>query len=484
MAMTCHPFSSTAGLLLAVTLVSSATAVETAVAPPGSPAQTASVAEAVAGSVGDPALAQQRYGDAWAAWQPAAEQDDPVAQYGLGLLLETGRGVARDYPEALRWYRLAAAQQEPRARYRLGVLSQLGLGMPPDPLAAVAWLTLAANSGATVASSANAYLDSFSGQLDPDLLDRGRELAADWAGQRGGAVAAVEAPIVVVADPAASMVVVRSVEPEAALLEPELEPEPASEPEPRIDADADADADADVAVAPIQAAAIEPPPVAAAIIDNSALAGLRCGPLRVEPQQDQHTRIAGNVASAVAATAVREQLARSHPEVDFDFALTPVGDPLCQVLRLLATSAGLATEELKLSVPDSADGLADGAPLIMQVQPLDFAGRLHLDYFLLDGKVVHLLPAAGEPMAMSAALVMGDPAGGGPTWEISAPFGVEMILGVVTSDPLFDSERPALEPGEPYLRELLARIEHLGNAAAGGGRIAVGNVLIRTRARE
>ncbi len=481
MDMTCHPFSSTAGLLLAVTLVSSATAVETAVAPPGSPAQTASVAEAVAGSVGDLALAQQRYGDAWAVWQPAAGQGDPVAQYGLGLLLETGRGVARDYPEALRWYRLAAAQQEPRARYRLGVLSQLGLGMPPDPLAAVAWLTLAANSGATVASSANAYLDSFSGQLDPDLLDRGRALAADWAGQWGDPVVVVKAPIVVAADPDAPLMVVRSVEPVAA---PEPASEPASEPAPRIDSDADADADADFAAAPIQATAIEPPPVAAAIIDSSALADLRCGPLRVETQQDQHTRIAGNVASAAAATAVREQLARSHPEVDFDFALTPVGDPLCQVLRLLATSAGLATEELKLSVPDSADGLADGAPLIMQVQPLDFAGRLHLDYFLLDGKVVHLLPAAGEPMAMSAALVLGDPAGGGPTWEISAPFGAEMILGVVTSDPLFDNERPAIEPGEPYLRELLARIEHQGNAASGGGRIAVGNVLIRTRARE
>ena len=477
MDMTCRPFSITAGLLLVVTLVSSATAVETAAAPPGSPAQTTSVAEPVAGSVGDLALAQQRYDDAWAAWQPAAEQGDPVAQYGLGLLLETGRGVTRDYPEAVRWYRLAATQREPRACYRLGVLSQLGLGMPRDPLAAVAWLTLAANAGATVASSANAYLDSFSGRLDPVLLSRGRELAADWAGQWGNTVAAVEAPTVVVADPVASRVVVRSVEPEAA-------PEPASEPEPEPRIDSDSDFDPDFAVAPIQATAIEPPPGAAAIIDSSVLPDLGCGPLRVETHQDQQTRITGNVASAAAVMAVGEQLARTHPEVDFEFALTPVGDPLCQVLRLLATSAGPTTEELKLSVPDSTDGLADGAPLIMQVQPLDFAGRLHLDYFLLDGKVVHLLPAAGEPMAMRAALVMGSPAGGGPTWEISAPFGAEVILGVVASTPLFDSERPAIEPGEPYLRELLARIEHQANAASGDGRIAIGNVLIRTRARE
>jgi TPR repeat protein len=41
-------------------------------------------------------------------WKIAA-QGNAEAEYNVGLLYETGRGPAQDYPEAIRWYRLAAA---------------------------------------------------------------------------------------------------------------------------------------------------------------------------------------------------------------------------------------------------------------------------------------------------------------------------------------------------------------------------------------
>jgi TPR repeat protein len=45
-------------------------------------------------------------------WQLAAAQGHPGAAFNLGVLYETGRGVARDVKEAARWYQLAAEGQE------------------------------------------------------------------------------------------------------------------------------------------------------------------------------------------------------------------------------------------------------------------------------------------------------------------------------------------------------------------------------------
>jgi hypothetical protein len=37
-----------------------------------------------------------------------AEQGNPTAQYRLGVMYDSGFGVAQDYAEAMKWYRLAA----------------------------------------------------------------------------------------------------------------------------------------------------------------------------------------------------------------------------------------------------------------------------------------------------------------------------------------------------------------------------------------
>lgn len=39
-----------------------------------------------------------------------AEKGHPVAQFNLGFLYDTGRGVPQDFEEAVKWYRRAAAQ--------------------------------------------------------------------------------------------------------------------------------------------------------------------------------------------------------------------------------------------------------------------------------------------------------------------------------------------------------------------------------------
>jgi TPR repeat protein len=44
-------------------------------------------------------------------WKLAAEQGIAGAQFNLGAMFESGRGVALDTAEAVRWYLLAAASE-------------------------------------------------------------------------------------------------------------------------------------------------------------------------------------------------------------------------------------------------------------------------------------------------------------------------------------------------------------------------------------
>ncbi len=62
------------------------------------------------------------YATALNEWLPLAEQGYAEAQYNLGLMYESGAGVAISDVEASNWYRLAAEQGYPAAQNNLGFL--------------------------------------------------------------------------------------------------------------------------------------------------------------------------------------------------------------------------------------------------------------------------------------------------------------------------------------------------------------------------
>ena len=53
-------------------------------------------------------------------YRKAAEQGHADAQNNLGLCYQYGKGVAKDYAEAVKWYRKAAEQGHARAQCNLG----------------------------------------------------------------------------------------------------------------------------------------------------------------------------------------------------------------------------------------------------------------------------------------------------------------------------------------------------------------------------
>jgi len=93
-----------------------------------------------AGQTGDFATALRE-------WRPLAEQGDAEAQYNLGIMYDSGTGVAQDDVEAVRLHRLAAEQGEAFAQFNLGVMYYLGQGVIQDNVYAHMWFNIAASTG-------------------------------------------------------------------------------------------------------------------------------------------------------------------------------------------------------------------------------------------------------------------------------------------------------------------------------------------------
>ena len=87
------------------------------------------------------------YAGAAKAWRPLAEGGDAMAQFNLGLLHETGRGVAEDPAEAAAWYKRAALQGLTQAQFNLALLHQTGRGVEKNGEEALYWLEVAARHG-------------------------------------------------------------------------------------------------------------------------------------------------------------------------------------------------------------------------------------------------------------------------------------------------------------------------------------------------
>ena len=133
----------------------------------------------------DEGLAAAERGDyetALREWRPLAERGDADAQYNLGVMYDTGQGVAQDYAEALKWYRRAAEQGHAAAQYNLGVVYGNGQGVAQDYVQAHLWFNLAASRLPTdeVRDKAVLNRDIAEGRMTPAQLAEAQRLAREW----------------------------------------------------------------------------------------------------------------------------------------------------------------------------------------------------------------------------------------------------------------------------------------------------------------
>ena len=120
-------------------------------------------------------------------FRKAAEQGLTKAQYNLGVMYHGGQGVAQDDVQAVKWWRKAAEQGDAEAQYNLGLAYRLGEGVAQDDAQAVEWYRKAAEQGHTVAQNnlAISLLDGIGTEKNPEEALRLLE-AAVQSGLKGG----------------------------------------------------------------------------------------------------------------------------------------------------------------------------------------------------------------------------------------------------------------------------------------------------------
>lgn len=76
-------------------------------------------------------------------WRASAEQGLADAQKNMGSLYFSGRGVPMDKAQAMQWFLKAAEQDHPHAQKYVALGYEQGLGLPKDPEKAQYWKTRA-----------------------------------------------------------------------------------------------------------------------------------------------------------------------------------------------------------------------------------------------------------------------------------------------------------------------------------------------------
>jgi hypothetical protein len=161
----------------------------------------------------------------------------------------------------------------------------------------------------------------------------------------------------------------------------------------------------------------------------------------------------------------------------------PIEAHNCEVVTALApywrsNRASSHAASIRTRPPDAR--LAEGSPLVIDITTPGYDSYVNVDYYVLNGSVVHLVPSSHArdnqaPPNYSATIgSMGD-------WVIGKPFGTEMIVLVITPAPLFDTLRPQSEPRAAYLAAVDRQLKQF-ESRYGAGRVAADFVQITTHA--
>ena len=169
-------------------------------------------------------------------------------------------------------------------------------------------------------------------------------------------------------------------------------------------------------------------------------------------------------------TAIRQQLGESIP-VGGSMIVLP--SPQCDVLSRLenlglpqSTKQALDPKELGAVTQLTTFEYGEGERVIIRMKSYDFPAYVYVDFFDVDGNVLHLRPNQWEPLQYyepGANITVGDDGSGQPAIQliVRPPFGRELAVAYASSEPIYDGLRDTIEPAEPYLAYLRGRIAEL-----------------------
>ena len=199
---------------------------------------------------------------------------------------------------------------------------------------------------------------------------------------------------------------------------------------------------------------------------------------------DGNLKVQGYVSSQFDVKRLERELLSLPGARQVDTSLTPVSEDKCGALDLyepywrINKASGQGT-----SIRTRADSgeLTEGDPLVVQITTPPYESYVNVDYYALDGGVVHLVPGPrvqANQAPPNYAATIGDLG----EWIIAEPFGTELVVVLTTPRPLFDELREEAEPGADYLRALREQLERM-DREAGADKITADFVMINTRSK-
>ena len=325
-----------------------------------------------------------------------AEAGDLRAQFYLAKAFADAPPPTRDLEGAVDWFTAAADAGHAEAQFQLGMRYSVGLGTDRDLIEAYKWLRLSERELGTAAPST--FLQVFEHRMSAEDIATA-EAAIDAWRPSGVDLAAL----------------------------PDTPP-PAAPPNP------------------VQ-------PTATAV--QRLAAAYDCADIDAQAGADGTLRVTGVLRDAVEVAALIDDLATAFAGSDLPTDLVPIGEPNCAVAALIGAHR---PDYPMLTAPRST--FAAGDVIVADIAGGDATRHLYVDYFQLDGTVIHLVPeAVGGPALIPAgtSLRLGDGSTSGFVWRADQPFGRELLAVFMSDEPLFDGERPVDELTVDYLRRLRAQ---------------------------
>jgi class 3 adenylate cyclase len=222
---------------------------------------------------------------------------------------------------------------------------------------------------------------------------------------------------------------------------------------------------------------------------RDAMRQIDCASLRIRTSPGGTRTISGTVPTDAERTRLVELAKRLVPrdQLGVDIEILPA--PLCGSLLVFDRMRPTATASeaaIDAQLTGGGSTLREGDPIRVEVKAGSSPVNLRIDYFSLDGQVLHMLPNRDQPgvtLGAGARRVFGASGGAGDSWNAGgAPFGTEFIAVTATPQGLDLARRPDAELAATYLKDLESALQR--SRQSGGRAPVVATVLLHTSERE
>ena len=194
---------------------------------------------------------------------------------------------------------------------------------------------------------------------------------------------------------------------------------------------------------------------------QQALAAFPCSDLTASVDEGKGTvKIGGYVSRADDITGVKQRISALEGVKTADVQVQLRIWPHCEVVKILEPFESRNKDSgYGLTVTPStghSDRFIEREKVTIKVTQANYDGYLYVDYYFVDGNMAHIFPHPNEPesgrlVKAGETLVIGNTPEG---WEVSAPFGQELITVISSPTPLYEGPLPTFDKAEDYLPKL------------------------------